>query len=272
MPCENYGIFVFLEPVVQTLKIQDDSSAENVFYDSQSLSSNQEDGKGDQQIEVQVLQSGQIEFSAPNASTNADVPGSYERDVSYSTTCIAPSTVISSNVPALSTSQYQQTPTERLHTPTQSGTDLPMDSNSPQSFSMDVATQTIQPSAVKDPPLIICRSTGLSSTNVSTTHNTTPKPTSAELPHTVDQKQLQRSSKRHPSNTKRDTYNLRNKQTSPPPPKRIQLSSLPVEVPSVGDTTDLLQWGVEEVARFISSIPRCNCADVFRDHVSLAIC
>lgn len=68
---------------------------------------------------------------------------------------------------------------------------------------------------------------------------------------------------------KRGAYNLRHKQNladdlSPPTAKRRHLDGC-------GDNgldTDPLQWGIAEVTRFISTVPRCDCTEVFMEHVS----
>lgn len=60
--------------------------------------------------------------------------------------------------------------------------------------------------------------------------------------------------------------------TSPPPAKRTrniaQMSLTQTEEYGGGVEKSPLEWGVEEVAEFIGSIPHCNCMEVFKEHVS----
>ena len=61
--------------------------------------------------------------------------------------------------------------------------------------------------------------------------------------------------------------------TSPPPAKRTrniaQMSLTQTEEYGGGVGKPPLEWGVEEVADFVGSIPHCNCMEVFREHVSV---
>ena len=62
--------------------------------------------------------------------------------------------------------------------------------------------------------------------------------------------------------------------TSPPPAKRTrniaQMSLTQAEEYGGGVEKSPLEWGVEEVADFIGSIPHCNCMEVFKEHVSMS--
>ena len=63
--------------------------------------------------------------------------------------------------------------------------------------------------------------------------------------------------------------------SSPPPAKRTrniaQISLAQTEDYSGGVEKPPLEWGVEEVADFISNIPHCNCMEVFKEHVSMRV-
>lgn len=63
--------------------------------------------------------------------------------------------------------------------------------------------------------------------------------------------------------------------SSPPPAKRTrnlaQISLAQTEDYGGGVEKPPLEWGVEEVADFISSIPHCNCMEVFKEHVSMTV-
>lgn len=63
--------------------------------------------------------------------------------------------------------------------------------------------------------------------------------------------------------------------SSPPPAKRTrnlaQISLAQMEDYGGGVEKPPLEWGVEEVADFISSIPHCNCMEVFKEHVSMTV-
>lgn len=88
----------------------------------------------------------------------------------------------------------------------------------------------------------------------------------------------QKSNSTDKTSPKRGAYNLRHKQTpstdiTPPLAKKSKhvddtapgLSELEYDN---GMDTDPLQWGVDDVIRFISGVPRCNYTEVFREHVS----
>lgn len=278
--------------MVQTLEIQDDMVTDDLLYDAQSLDGEKE--KSDQQIEVQVLQSGQIEFSAPSTSANAaasSVPyTSNERDMEIPNDD-GPGTI--SNTQSLSTNSCcghednmlasprpQQTPQQTVHI--QSDTTQPAAQPntctpcSTQSFSVDVCAQ---PSAIKNPPLIIRRNKH-STTNVIAVNSNSSQPSiSAISPVNMSNRtelHLRRSSRRHCQKVEEIT-SLRHT-ISPPPAKRARkpdMSRLLVSEEVGCDQLDgvdsnPLHWGVEEVLRFISSVPRCNYVDVFRDHASIS--
>jgi hypothetical protein len=52
----------------------------------------------------------------------------------------------------------------------------------------------------------------------------------------------------------------------PPAAKRRQLSNS--QSSELGLDTNPQEWGVAEVTKFIGAIPRCNCTDIFKEHVS----
>ena len=223
-----YNCTVCLESVVKTLEIQDD---DDEVFPTYGYSSDHESEKTDQQVEVQVLQSGQIEFStlSNKESTSSCVPLSMEKEqlVFTATDISTESERTNQQIPATQPSSHMNVPAPP------------------------------QPSPIQDPPLIIRRS----HTARHSASTTNPAPT-----------RTLRSSKRLPQSNadnkesttpKRDTYNLRHTQNhgSPPPVKKAKHSDEPVN-------NHPMQWSIEEVCSFISNVPNCDYAHIFREHVS----
>ena len=302
-------LLFFSESVVQTLEIQDDDAgSEDVRYSSQ------EKDKPDQQVEVHVLQSGQIDFSTPVSAaseTTCIVPGTLDglqsakhrlevQDKEEGNAVDTPGT----DIQCCTTSSRDATQTVSSTESSQNSMLLSSDQDMTQAanleqFSTHVSTSTssnsasTQLSTIKTHPLI----TGTQ--DVPATHDRTsgcfvPLPShTSEDRDRCDQdvannsqpldmldtrsKPPRRSTRRHRSNNAEETtglkgrtYNLRLKQNLsgdlfPPVPKKRQLDECDN---GLGLHSDPLQWGVAEVTRFISAVPRCNCSDVFREHVS----
>lgn len=303
--------------MVQTLEIQDDDTvSEDVIYNSQ------EEDKPDQQVEVHVLQSGQIEFATPASESCEQAPDTIANLQSLSAKHRLDEEERTDVVgqPTESVVDFQcSTPSSKDATQTASSTessqksflldkDTTPDANA-EDFSTHISMPTISNSvaSMKDLPLIIRRATR----DVAGTHDRvssgfvpTPLPSHTRKdrdpgdyqvlqcdppdvandsdPVDAGTKLPRRSSRRilHRSNNGEETtglkgtaYNLRLKQNLsgdllPPAPKKRQLEESGCDN-GLGLHSDPLQWGVAEVAKFISAVPRCNCTDIFREHVSM---
>lgn len=345
---------------MQSLEIQDDCLDESVFYE-------QEKDKTEQQVEVHVLQSGQIEFSTPTTTASADpllcyssnvdcdgaLPSTGSQSVSMTkhqagtpkekdertqtepgvgaqcsiltTMDVQPSstgaqcstvdvtnTVTQPSMLILASSMDVSQPERMQLTAAQTSTlsssiDVRMQPTaSTGASSMDISTQTVQPSLQPSlqpsfyPPHINQENrhsvAGIdSNTSQYFTSTTLPPPDQPDMETNKTGSLLRRSSRRlsQKSNTEesttspnrnRVTYNLRCKQnlsatdTSPSPAKKTKQLDGSVQCSSHSESRcdngegmkcDPFQWGVDEVVRFISSVPRCNYTEVFREHVSI---
>lgn len=261
------------EPVVQTLEIQDDT---NAVYNGPS---EEEDEKADQQVEVQVLQSGQIEFSTQNASSNISFGGSIEMTGG----------VHNASLPCVDSEAPPAQPLEQTQ----------VQSAELESLLIEMSTQTDQPPHLKGPPPLLhtrqC-SDGTQSM-VGIQDEQTRPPTCATQEFTtssrhcvvsqnelhapsssretdLESRQQQFTSNRKVSrkvgNTetattgpKKNPYNLRHKH-SPNNASASEAQVLTLEG-EYGETNPL-QWSVDEVVQFINAVPHCSCAGIFREH------
>ena len=243
--------------MVQTLEIQDDT---NVVYNRPS---EEEDEKADQQVEVQVLQSGQIEFSTPN---DISLVGSTE--------------IQNTSLPHMDS---EVPPTQPLEQTQVQSAEL-------ESLLIEMSTQTDQSPHLKGPPPLLyrrqCSDQAQSMVSIQDEHAQPSTCAAQELilsstssrhcvvsvkPHAprdtdLESRQQQFASNRKISETattgpKKNPYNLRHKQG---PPSEAQVSPLEGKY---GETNPF-QWGVDEVVQFINAVPHCSCADIFREHVS----
>lgn len=258
--------YLSIESVVKTLEIQDDNthSFDTNPFREQSLPT-----EGNQQIEVQVLQSGQIEFSAQST-----FPA--ESSVHYTTAeCADASDVITQQSHAIT--QQSQPPLKQ----------------NPTAVSSEVIAHTNVPTAhrlaVSEKPLIIRRNHNAKYSSVATgTQNSSiDRPAkfqddlSSNNSGNSNDSQLRRSSRKAIPRTldkspSTSSYNLRqkhNQSSSPstPPTKRTKSSPsttdqlvLPEEINS-----NPMEWTIEDVCKFIDTIPRCNYTGTFREHVSI---
>lgn len=333
-------IMYILESVVKDLEIQDDDDDVNdlPILDAQALVSEEEKS---QQVEVHVLQSGQINFAAPSKCADAECCNS-DTEISHDKDS---ATKDVGNISSASIDNYDQKQedhtslvSEEQHvSPSKRTTSLDkseqainlqppsvnphpnttMNSHVQPPLCSTSMAQIPQPSAIKEPPLIIRRnctsrhhiasvakidqSTSQLSSRVASTSTTAldtdaPSAKTTTLPTALDtettdksQKQVRRSSRLSlrtnnigESTSRNEAYKLRRKQklssssTSPPSAKRSRHSEVSSTSPMVHSELDKnesnpMNWGIEEVVQFISSVPRCDYAQVFREHVSQSI-
>ena len=287
----------YLESVVKELEIQDDVEDYSLL-DAHTFGGEEKS----QQVEVHVLQSGQIDFATANKS--ADMESSSLQCSSGKEVC---QTVVSENVVMEHSSPQDQAAVSGVEQPQVSpGTGIEDSQQSSPTATTDsppllvTSTPVTKPSRpAKEPPLIIRR-------NCTSKHHSTkdsdspPTTTSTSLPSappidTTDKtqdelspdakpKQVRRSSRlslrtnnmeeTEATPLRKETYNLRRKQrlssssTSPPSAKKRRHSDMSSRNQEGTESNNPMEWNIEEVAHFISGVPRCDYAEVFREHVS----
>lgn len=260
---------------MKSLEIQDDDGASSSVPPDDSLAGEEED---DRQVEVHILQSGQIEFSAPSTSANID---------SSNITDMAPST-ISSPFLSGSSNTISQEKSSLLKEQEIEQSRPERTRNLVVNEPAMVTPLTSQLSPIKEPPLIIRRNHHSATVTPVTKIPQDPTQQEVSLPETActmhsDSTPKRRHSERT-SNKNGDTrgpYNLRQKQKlSPtadalPSAKRTRHSDVTSSTASETQTSpelgrgeaDPSQWTVEEVITFISNVPHCDYSHVFREHV-----
>ena len=270
----------------------------NLEIKDEATSSQEE--KTDQQVEVQVLQSGQIEFSAPSTTNHYS---SHEKDnatLNCEETNTSTFNILSMPVTTVDIEERQQNLTDlgkdqRLESTSIDEPSLPtvsppvVSNQIPQSFPICTST-----------PLIIRRNhkpknyssakTCATNTDITSTNSKLIDDTSNNNSE-GNQRQLRRSSRRlsqktvnteeNMSPSKTQSYNLRQKQNQSPSinctssSKRCKRSEKVCDqhlVPSEHQKNlerdcNPMEWCVDEVTEFINSIPRCNYSEIFREHV-----
>ena len=274
---------IFLESAVKTLEIQDDNTTYSAL-NSQSYE------KADQEVEVHVLQSGQIEFSTPLASTDSsaqctststdDNHGNISSH--YLSSTLTKTDEQDQSLLASITEHVLPDDVEHAQSEKPARKPSPESSKDTQYSSMDVSTQTFLLLPSKEPPLIIRRS-HTARQAAKSTFSPTISQSKSEHNHLTNslectskiQRPLRRSSRKLSQGTAINecAVSRRHMQKSgsgsPSPSKKRRKSSLELQhsEPEVADNNPL-HWSVEEVSTFIGSVPRCNYIQVFRDHVS----
>lgn len=292
--------------MVKTLEIQDDISDVNSIplHDNQTVHGEEKA----HQVEVHVLQSGQIEFSAPGTGSSVHCSTSSETLNCHSNTThnVARTTALPSSSANNNYHPHQEPEEEQLliafreqkmsnqnERSQLTNVDTNTDVHSP---SHSISPQTTQLSLIKEPPLIIrrnrhCAGNTTSATKIPTANQQNTSPAATNISDTTSElnsisgdmpKQPRRSSRRLSQRTNNaeegitETYNLRHRQKSSnhplPPTKRSRRSETPslaaLEVQSDLMANHPMQWSVEDVTQFIDTVPRCDYTQVFKDHVS----
>lgn len=338
---------MFSESVVQGLEIQDDDAEESTLYDSQSLSADPGKDKADQQVEVHILQSGQIEFSTaasvaqysasccdamPSTASSSGVQSSHGncsfrlRDRSAEDRHGSDQAQLTSSIESTRSQPIESRPDARFSLLTSPGVAEGQRTRASGDAQCSMLASTVTRAPRTKQPTKSTRHTESMNVSVQTSSRptaqtppiqTSPHPPVQTSPHPIrnhsllssqcpdagtDQCALPTTSMPHPSHNdsdkmqksvrrsgrkksnstdkitspKRGAYNLRHKlnpstDITPPPAKKSKLVGDTASSESgydSGRSTDPLEWGVDDVTRFISGVPRCNYTDVFREHVS----
>ena len=283
---------LLIESVVKTLEIKDESISSELATPThyEQLFSNREE-KTNQKVEVQVLQSGQINFSS---ETNANLEDSTVKTPDIDSSVSA--STMSKQAPP-DNKQIETSLLDMYHPSTNSTLNHEL---SLQSALMDASTQTPSHSPVNEIAPLIIRRNRSERRNPSTSQITGERErkqiparnnssNSAITSGAGNQKQLRRSSRfskkcvnnEKNSNPTRSSPRQKQNQSSPnfPPPAKRTRTLEPAAADPVSDCQKSnslnnrhpMEWSVEEVIEFISTIPRCDHMEVFREHVSNAM-
>lgn len=301
---------------MKDLEIQDDVDDNVSILDNHSLAAEEKS----QQVEVHVLQSGQINFAAGSKYVDADSSLHYgeestARDVvpenrghtdggncqqnlihSEDSATNISSPLLDNCHQKLSSDGSQESSPVRT-TCSDASKEVPVlvpQSSADTSFHAPLLptpiAQAPQPSPFKEPPLIIRRNhppkhQGTPAHQQASQSSVSPPGTNTTSPATM-QKGVRRSSRLSlrtnnddiSTSPQSEGYNLRRKQTfsisaSPPSAKRSRHSDSPrdktatSELDHRSNDRNPLDWSIEEVVQFIANIPKCDYAQVFREHV-----
>ena len=226
---------------MKDLEIKDDKSMHGNAF---------EEEKSDERVEIHVLESGQIEYSKSRDSSASNNEANCSSNYLSSETTVGQTELLSSS---FGDAEYERT----TIVPSSESSE---DDHSSHSLSMDVSTQTALSLPIQEPPLIIHGNTkpNTSPTEQSRTDNDSLSPSTTQVPLRRSNRKLSQKTMEYPVPRERRTvrHMQRTRSGSPSPKKTKQQSINPV------------LWSVEEVTTFIRSIPRCNCAPTFQEHVS----
>ena len=272
--CESAGDYYhnFLESVVKALEIKDDYNTYSALDQSST--------KNEQEVEVHVLQSGQIEFSQPQTNTDSSEQNSCNEESGQcmdspriSSQYLAPMYDMQASQASITQHHSDDGKSERSHR----SLSLSSPKSSRDISSVDVSTQTSLLSM--DNSRTFYQSDDVGQGTMGPIPPTTL--TTSEQNNSVNftSRKLRRSSRKHSqraaANTeghvilRKETYESNNTGTTSQSfrksPPKLQLSE-----PEIGKKVrkNPMEWSIEEVTEFIGTIPRCNYTQVFRDHVS----